>query len=212
MALLSSLVEPILPYIPAAPSIAVERQYIRAARDFFTRTRAYVRDDLPPLLSVAEQAAYSIPISVDEEIFDLLDLWYAGTYKVTKGTRRKDREQRLTAPGIPSYFTLRNVGDLVLTPAPKDGGQEVTFLACVRPTMVATQLADDMVAKYAEVLEHGTVAYCLRQPNQEWTDYKGAGVYQTLFDDAIDAHRSSAVDEEQRGVVRTVKYGGYTSQ
>jgi hypothetical protein len=190
----------------------LERQYLRAARDFLTRTRAYVRDDLPPLPSVAEQPAYSVSVNVDEEIFDTLDMWFAGTYKVQKGTRRKDRAHRLTTPGVPAYYTLRAPGELVFTPPPAETGQEFTFLACIRPTMTATALADHVVSKYMEVLEHGALAYTLRQPNQEWTDYKGAGVQQTLFDDAIDAHRSSAVDEEQRGVIRTVRYGGYPTQ
>jgi hypothetical protein len=212
VALLSNLVKPILPYIPGAPSIVVERQYLRAARDFLTRTRAYVRDDLAPVVSVAEQAVYALPIDNNEEVFDLLDLWYAGTYRVHKETRRKSRDRLLTTPGIPAYFTVPIPGQLTVSPAPREADQEFTYLACMRPTMVADELADSVVGKYMEVLEHGAVAYSLRQPNQEWTDYKGAGVYQTLFDDAVDAHRSSAVDEEQRGVIRTVKYGGYPAQ
>lgn len=212
MATISSLVKPILPYIPGAPSIVVERQYLRAARDFFTRTRAYIRDDLTPVIGLAGVASYTLLASSDEEVFDLLDLHYAETYRVEKETRRKSRDRMMTADGIPAYYTVPQPGALVVTPAPSSTGPLFTFLACMRPTIVADALDDAMVDRYMEILEHGAVAYCLRQPNQEWTDYKGAGVYQTMFDDAVDSHRSSAVDEEQRGVIRTVKYGGYPAQ
>lgn len=211
MALLSSLVRPLLPYIPGAPSIVLERQYLRAAREFFTKTRAYIRDDLTPVSAVADLDEYEIVTDAGEEVFDLLDLWY-GEFPVTKETRRMSRNRRLTTPGIPQHFTIPNTNRLVVSPSPSSTGTEFTFLACTRPTIDATAIADTMIDKYMEVLDHGTIAFCLRQPKQEWTDYQGAAVYQMMFDDAITAHRSSAVDEEQRGVIRTVKYGGYTSK
>jgi hypothetical protein len=210
VALIRNLVKTMLPYTPGAPSIVLERQLLRAAREFFTKTRAYRRTDWAPILTVVNQGNYDFPEDTEEDVFDLFDFWYGSDVQLTKETRRTTRGRALSSPDIPAYYTLYQANKVRVSPAPAVADIPLTGLVCVRPSILAQTLADDMVDKYMEVLEYGAIAFALRQPHQEWTDYKGAGVYQTLFDDAIIEHRTSAADEEQEGIIRTVSYGGYS--
>jgi len=58
------------------------------------------------------------------------------------------------------------------------------------------------------VLVNGTLARLYFLPRKPWTDLNLGNYHRTLFELGMNTAKGKATDEHQKGVPRTVKYGG----
>lgn len=207
MAAIADLARRVLPLADGAPEPLAAQFYLDAARDFFTRTRAWVDQELF-LVRTQPRAGYALFEADlrDAELFDTWRVSYDGQ-PLAKLTFEQ-MEQRLTAnPGRPRYHRI-SAGNLIIAPAPGPGG-ELRGAFCLRPTRGAYALDDRIADEFGEIIEHGTLARLLNVPHKDWTDREAVGYYRALFTEAVDDWRSRAADDGQVGVPRRVRYGGY---
>lgn len=207
MADLIDLLQPILVQAPGCPEPLAEFHYRRAAREFFTETRAYTRE---VTLSVgATLNEYTLALPEATEAFD-------GRYALYNGVRLKkaaaDQSARAYAQdttGTPRLYRVS--GDsLLVAPSPlEDVSAKLTLSAVLRPTRTAAVLDDALLDDFVDVLEQGTLARLMLMPGKGWSDERAGRIYFQQFTDAKDTWRSRAADDGMRGVPRRVKYGGY---
>lgn len=214
MANISDLVKDVQATIPEIPSFIAIREYTRAAREFFEKTRAWREDiQLSTTASVATIDVSSL-ITSDTELVDVVSIKNSdgGEPVVPRTIAWLDKnltDWRGEEATDAQWFTREsnNTIRLVYTPDATTANKYFARVA-IKPTTAATVIDDLMANKYDEVLVQGTLSRLLALPRKPWTDPALAGYYRGLFELGIPAARTVAAEEHQTGQPRKVKYGG----
>jgi len=204
---LSDIVEAFYSYVGDAPDELLANMYRRAARTFFTATRAW-REPVAATVG-ADTATYLLAAPAGAEVIDFTQM-EAGDTRLQKMTLEQTRARTYQVLGNPTAVRLGAINEVILMPDPgSDISATLTFRAVLRPTLAAQVIPDSESARFAEALEYGTLQNLLRLPGQDWTDLKLSLYYGELFQMEIDRHVSQGADGNMVGVHRTVRYGGY---
>jgi hypothetical protein len=214
---IADLIPDVQAVVPEVPSFIAQREFIRATREFSEETRAWrVSFNLDV---VAGTATYDLTpkLGSTNELVDIISVKpAAGGAPVKPRTYvwldENHSDWRNETAEIAQWYVLdgNNTIRLVFTPAVTTVGTIDYFIrAAVKPLVATATTIQDLIAnKYDEVLVHGALARLLFIPRKPWTDLNLGNYHRTEFEMGIIEARGKATDEHQRGVKRTVKYGG----
>ena len=121
---------------------------------------------------------------------------------------RADPNWRDTSGTPREFFLTEYRNQLYLYPTPI-ADHSLTISGYLEPVLRATDFVETFVDRYADVLISGTLSRILRYPGYSWTNVPLAQDYRVRYELEKRIIRSRATDASQRGIVRTVRYGGY---
>lgn len=200
----TELLGDLLSECPDVPEPVAATAYVRAAREFCTESMAWNPSEAYILPGIS--GSFDLDTFQDSELFDAVYLNHDGQPLVKATARQLSERGRQTASGSPMYFRC-TPGLVVVVPAPTDVSLlEGRFVG--RPKRTATRLPDELLDRFEEAILWGAKARLYMMPGKAWYDVGSAANYDTLFRNEIERHYARAPSDGQRGIVRTVRYGG----
>ena len=79
--------------------------------------------------------------------------------------------------------------------------------AQLKPTQTSISADDELMSEYRDTIVNGALFRLLRLPSKDWTDFGGAQVYSSLFNEGIIQADRRARNADV-GIARKVAYGG----
>lgn len=198
----SSLYDQVLPYLPGAETPIVNAQIRKVVREFMKRTtivrETFLFDTVPSVSTYQLNPTFG-------QVSSILEVW------VDNGTRPippSVEENRVpTVEDKPrSWFTMLP-HLLTMYPQP-DGVYPIMCNAAITLTQTDTELPEELVAQYAEILAAGTLAAMFSMPGKPWTQTQAAKEAGRSFSGGIKTIRASLRDGGQpnqstfRGIAR----------
>jgi len=215
MADIVDIIPDVLAAVPEVPIFVARRQFIRATREFSEETRAW-RVNFQ-LTTIADQPTYNLSTDLGStnELVDIISIKpLLGGEPVKPRTyawldeNHSDWRGETAETAVWYVLDANNTIRLVFTPASAVTGAYF-IRASVKPLVATATTIQDLIAnKYDEVLVNGTLARLYFLPRKPWTDLNLGNYHRTLFELGMNTAKGKATDEHQKGVPRTVKYGG----
>lgn len=214
MATISDLVLDVQARIPEIPTFVARREFIRAAREFCEKTRAWRVDIQISVTAATPTVDISGLLPANTELVDIISMknFDGGAPVVPRtyawldiNTSDWRSEEALDA----NWYILdgNNVIRFIYTPSTTVANKYYARVA-VKPVLAATVLDDVMANKYDETLVDGALQRLFSLPRKPWTDLNLAVYHGNRFMIAIEPARTEAAEEFQTGIPRKVKYGG----
>lgn len=181
MAQISELFPDVLMYAAGCPEILAE-QKIRDAAIEFCNLSGYWQEDLDPIVTEADRAAYDIEQPSEAMVRHILTLKVDDEVISPSITASLDIRAQgwRTATGKPSRYVLKSMTEFMLTPIP-DGEYTITAFASLRPSNDATEIPDLLFDYQREVIAAGAIFKLLTIPSRQWTDMATAAIYRQTF-------------------------------
>jgi len=195
---------------PSAPDPLITKYFIESARDFCRRTR-YWREDLDPIDFAVDVNEYDLftPVSGTEIIDVVTAALAANSQPLIRGTPR-NISYSATVSGDPTSFALPSKNLMRLGPTPSAAlTGALNVRVSLQPTQKAVSISDRLMSDYGDKINYGTLSRLLRMPKKPWSNASMAGFYLAEYENSIPVATAMAEDEYTKGVVRTVRYGGY---
>lgn len=169
----------VLPDVIGCPNPVVDHALVRAARDFFERTRAWTAWQDPVSTSVGT-IDYEFELAPGVEIAKVLKATLNGADLSIIAENDLGSTWRTGATGLSGLVTAdrRNFS---LLPARAAGLQIFTFCA-LKPSNDATGIDDIQFSQYVEEIANGAKARLLASPKKEYSDINAAMMFQDQFD------------------------------
>jgi len=196
--------------VESAPESLIRKHYIEATRDFCRRTR-YWREDLDLLDHVANVYDYDLftPVA-NTEIVDVITAERTTDNKRLTRQTPRNMSSTLSSTGDSVVFSLVKKDVIRIGPVPpEDKAGAIAIRVALQPTSRATEMDDRLISDFGDQLIYGALARLMRMPGKPWGDKTMASYYLTEYNNSIGLATAVAEDEYTRGVVRTVRYGGY---
>lgn len=212
MTALTAFYPAVIPYCPGVPEPFVDQKALEVVRDFCWRTCA-LREDVDPIDVVADTFLYTLtPVTANREVLGIVSARFNDEplYPVNidrMAVQYPDAIARIeftiganlpndslpsnswealeqTQPQWyyqprPDQIRLIGIPDTAYT-----DGLDVNI--AVRPTLTATEVDDWLFARYRDQLAKGVIARLLEMPKKDWTDYKAAGYYGSLYNESVE--------------------------
>jgi len=122
--------------------------------------------------------------------------------------QRKPKWRQSGYEGRPEYFVKQSPSLFYVAPVPNETKASGLLLrVALKPTHTATSCSDDVMNDYRDTIINGTIFRLLRLPGREWTDYTGAQIYGSLFNEGIREAEKRGRQSASR-VARKVRYSG----
>lgn len=209
-----SLLPDIIPMVPGCSDTLIENN-IRSAVIELCEKAAVYQAELDPITTVANIFEYDLEPPSGSTVHKILWVTHKGQEIEPITTQlleqRKPRWRETGYGGTPEYYVKVSQSLFHLVPVPDETIVSSTIMrAQLKPTRTSNAADDEVMSEYRDTITYGALYRLLRLPSKEWTDYAGAQVYGSLFNEGI-------VEAERRGrhadtnVSRTVKYGGLYS-
>lgn len=196
MALWSSWLPDILPHVPGCPVIVVQHELMRAAQEFFTRSRAWLVTDSPVTVVATTEEISLSPTDAEQDLVRVEAVWFNGIPGKVKTVAEMDEDVTdwQTATGTPSIIVQLSPDIARLHPIPT-ADVTVKVRKSIRPSDSATGIPDDLASAYRNDLAQGAKSRIMLHKDKPWTDPSLAAVSQAQFNDAtssanLDAARS----------------------
>lgn len=161
--------------VSGCSSATAARALRNAAQDFCKRTHAW-RLHLSPIVTVAGQELYQVPVAAGQQLVKLVSARLDG----------RDIDPLLYehawsgARGV----IMVNPGQVKVQPAPA-AGQSLTIYASLQPTNDATGIDDMLYANYARIIALGAKVELFNASLKPYTDRESAGRAKIEFDEEI---------------------------
>jgi len=212
MATILSLLPRLQAYAPEAPEPMLARIFVEAARKFCRESRAW-RSDVSETVT-ASTLAVAITPPTDSEVIDIASAVLDDEYTLDKRTvKQLDRDyiDWRTDTGSPAHVALSGtLNEIYVAPLSDTTYTSALDLELVlQPTLTATTFDDALFSKYEELITNAALGALLMIPRKLWSDSKLALYHMGLYQEAIDAAKSSGTDGGMSGIARVVQYGGY---
>ena len=204
-----TLLPEIIPMVPGCPDTLIENS-IRAAITELCEKAGVWQEEIQ-FSTAAGQYDYTLTTPTDSVVHKVMTVIHKGVELEPISSilleQRKPKWRETDYYGTPEYW-LYESSALRLVPVPSDGGDGSTIARVqLKPTIGSTETTDRLIVDYRDIIVNGAIYRLLRMPLREWTDYAGAQVYGTLFNqDVIAAERRAR--QANTGIARKVKYGG----
>ncbi len=215
MADISELIPDVLAAVPDVPNFVAARQFIRATREFSEETRAWRVNFQLDITASTATYDLSANLGTTNELVDIVSIKHIQGGEPIKPRTfswldENHSDWRGETAETAKWFVLEsnNTIRLVFTPASTLVNAYYVRVAVKPLVATATTIQDIIANKYDEVLVNGTLSRLYFLPRKPWTDINLGNYYRNLFEIGIAEARGKATDEHQRGVQRTVKYGG----
>jgi len=204
-----TLLPEIIPMVPGCPDTLIENS-IRAAITELCEKAGVWQEEIQ-FSTVAGQYDYTLTTPTDSIVHKVMTVIHKGVELEPISSilleQRKPKWRETDYYGTPEYW-LYESSQLRLVPVPSDSETNSTIARVqLKPTVGSTETTDRLIVDYRDIIVNGAIYRLLRMPLREWTDYAGAQVYGTLFNqDVIAAERRAR--QADTGIARKVKYGG----
>ncbi len=166
MAALSTLYPQLVPELPQVPTPILKQALEQAARDFCRDTSAW-RDDLTPILTVADQAVYTLTSDEAEAVI----------HQVLTCDVETTEDWR--------YTVDRRAGTITLDPAPQTTGENIQLEVVYQPLPTVTTLPDFLMERYQHLLVYRVLARLKSRRRMPWNDPDGARYYERMYQDEV---------------------------
>lgn len=211
MATYESLFPEIIASVPGASDALIKSSIRSALVELCEKTDVY-QLELDPITTVKNVFEYDLEPPTDTVVHKILWMTYDGDdLEATTSPlleQRKPKWRQDGYQGTPEFFVKQSQTLFYLAPVPNTTKTDAILLrAVLKPTFSSSSCSDDIMNDYRDTIVNGTLARMLRMPGRDFTDYTGAGVYTSLYQQGL-------LDAEQRGrqtearVSRKVRYSG----
>lgn len=193
--------------VTGAPLPLLERELVRAAREWGKRTRSFVvRGQISAANGVLDATTL---LGTDQSVFAVN--WVSpaaagGHLGATTAHRRSRHGGDPTATGTAVEFS-RAGSSIMPYPAPVDGTTFDVSL-CVLPTRSAATLADDFSDRWADDIINLAAARLFATPEKPWSNGQQAGYHRALYEQAAAEAEADVASGGGQRVPRAVVYGG----
>ncbi len=204
-----ALLPDILPMVYGCPDTLVENSIRSAVIELCEKASVY-QVELDPLTTVGGIYEYDLEAPSGTSVQKIL--WVSHLGKDLEPITSTLLEQRIPkwreGNGVPKYYVQQGAALFWLAPVPTATAVSSTLLrAVLKPTHSSTACDNDVMNDYRDTIINGALFRLLRIPNKDWTDFAGAQVYSSLFNQGVvEAERKAR--GANTGVAKTVKYGG----
>lgn len=183
MADLSAFAKYVRPEVNGCPEIQILDAILRAGIQFCKESRAIKQKVSVTTVAGTSEYTMTLPTGlVPEEIIEV----------------RRDKFDALEASsfagfmymnlnhvdGAPQFYYMNGSNKLVLGAIP-DSVETLDVWLRVRPIEDATVLPDELFDRYRDDIASGAKSRLMLMKDKPWTDIPQAGIYKTLFDEAI---------------------------
>lgn len=206
-----TLLPEIIPMVPGCPDTLIENTIRSAVIELCEKTGVY-QLELDPVTTVANTFEYDLEPPSGTVVHKIL--WVVHDGKDLEPISTSLLEQRLPNwrdsdnAGTPEYFVKQGQSLFWMVPVPQSTKSSSTILRVeLKPTHRSTTCDDNVMNDYHDTIINGALFRLLRLPSKEWTDYTGAQVYGSLFNEGLVAAERRARHADT-GVARKTKYGG----
>jgi len=206
-----ALLPDILPMVPGCPDSLIKNNIRSAVIELCERASVY-QAELDPLTTVGNIYEYDLEAPSGTAVQKIL--WITHEGKDLEPLTSTLLEQRIPkwreGNGVPEYYVQQGSALVWLAPIPTATGVSSTIVrAVLKPTHTSSACDDGVMNDYRDTIINGALFRLLRIPNKEWTDFQGASVYGSLFNEGtmIAERKARGADT---GVARRVRYGGTT--
>lgn len=206
-----SLLPEILPMVPGCPDTLIENNIRSAVIELCEKTGVY-QAELDPVTTVNGIFEYDLEAPNQTAVHKIMWVVHEGRDLEPISTnlleQRKPKWRDTNYYGEPEYYVKQSQSIFWLVPVPNETKASSTVLRVqLKPTHQSTACDDDVMNDYRDAIVAGALFRLLRLPSKDWTDFAGAQVYGSLFNEHLtDAERRARHADE--GVARKVKYGG----
>ncbi len=206
-----SLLPEILPMVPGCPDTLIENNIRSAVIELCEKSGVY-QAELDPVTTVNGIFEYDLEAPNQTAVHKIMWVVHEGRDLEPISTnlleQRKPKWRDRDYFATPEYYVKQSQSIFWLVPVPNETKASSTVLRVqLKPTHTSTACEDDVMNDYRDAIVAGALFRLLRLPSKDWTDYSGAQVYGSLFNEHINnaERRARHADE---GVARKVKYGG----
>jgi len=206
-----SLLPEIIPMVPGCPDTLIENSIRSAAIELCEKAGVY-QAELDPVTTVAKIYEYDLEAPSGTNVHKIM--WAVHNGRDLEPISTNLLEQRVpkwrdtNSASTPIYYVKQTQSTFWLVPVPSVTSVSSTILRVqLKPTHTSTACDDDVMSDYREAIVNGALFRLLRLPSKDWTDFSGAQVYGSLFQqDIVNAERRARHGDE--GIARRVNYGG----
>jgi hypothetical protein len=169
-------------YCPNINTIAFSRAMLSAAREYFTRTQAWIETvslDFEPgenSYAIPNLSATAIVGTVSKVMLD------------NKFLTAVEREYTDTREDIPEYFCNPTKSTIILYPIPKETGT-LQITVNLKPSINTNELPDALFDEHFEGLIAGCIFHIKQMPGTTWHDPQSANYFSNEFNRFIDDKR-----------------------
>lgn len=211
MASYESFLPDIIPMVPGCPDTLIENNIRSATIELCEKAEVYQRE-LDPITTVEGIYEYDLEAPSGTSVDQILWATYEGNdlEPITSALleQRRPKWRLASYSGTPEYFVQQSRTAFYLAPIPDTTkASSLQVRAVLKPTHRSTSCDDDIMNDYKDTIVNGTLFRLLRMPSKDWTDYAGAQVYATLFNQLLTEAKERGKGLNAR-VVRKVRYGG----
>ena len=210
-----TLLPEIIPMVPGCPDTLIENNIRSAVIELCEKTGVY-QAELSPISTVAGTYEYTLAAPANTVVHKVM--WVVHDGKDLEPISTGLLEQRLPNwrdsdnRGTPEYFIKDGQNSLWLVPVPEASQSNSTIARVqLKPTHTSTEADDYIINDCHDAIVNGALFRLLRLPSKDWTDYSGAQVYGSLFNEGLVAAERRARHADS-GVARKTKYGGLYSR
>lgn len=177
----------IQPLVPSCPEPSIEHAVRAACIEFCDQTH-FLTDELDQITFSADENTYEVDVPTGYVLSQPVVLFADGLMLVRKAPHELEQLfarldwQEIT--GQPSYFTMFNTTEIVLSPTPDSSGT-VTGRIAFTPSRTATTIDQQVFESYAEVIASGALAAIYMHPDQPYTSAAMSMANRAKFDAGI---------------------------
>jgi len=169
-------------FCPDLPSIVFSRAMLSSAKEYFTKTQAWV--ETVDIAVTADKATYEMPFPLESASIDVVTEVKDGSTQLIPSPHLLD----IDGTGTPKLFALTGKKSITLYPTPKtDMTLSVTYT--LKPAFDTDELPEDVFEEHFEGLIAGAIWQIKRMVGTPWHDPQSAMTFYQEFEGFIDQKR-----------------------
>ena len=202
---LIDIVDELREELPDAPAAFCETRFIRAARDFLSRTRVWRENVL--VVGGPATDEYLIYTRSSQQPVEVLVLTLDG-HPLEKTSRQ--RLARLAfRSGRPTRYAARDRRITVYPDPGADISNQLEAQVVLTLPRAFTRVPDDLYERYGDAMRAGAIGRLATMPARPWTAYEVGRMHLAYYAEEVERWQAKAADDGNVGVPRRVRYGGY---
>lgn len=201
----------LLPFARNCPDLTIEAAVRQATIELCEKTEIW-QTELDPISAIAGQYAYDLepPANTSiHRIMSLIDQNGRRLEPVTSGMLDHRSPDWRNTPGIPEFFIRQDEqNELWIAPPPATAFTNAFLMRVVlKPSVTSAAASNFIMTDYRDTIVYGAIARLLRMPDRDWSNFKTAAVYYSMFQEQLGIAEKRA-RKANEGVVPIVQYGG----
>lgn len=178
----------VLPDVPGCPEPVAEHAILRAAQEFFQRSRAWSLW-LDDITTRGEISAYDLNLEPNSELVRLEGATLDGQGIELARIEDMPVNWRTQGGGVRTCVFTSDAKTVQLLPI-KAAGMVLCIRASLKPSNSAQGIADDLYDLYVDAIAMGAKSRLMAQPGKAYSNMAGADAWAGQFRDHIDTIKS----------------------